>query len=99
MAIFQVRRFVFSVYVFECFILVRVGELVVKAVYKFTYKQVLVSICQRSIASKALKGFCWFLFIFNGTLLRINPKIIEATIATVIAAVFMVCMHKLKMRC
>ena len=72
MAIFQVRRFVFSVYVFECFILVRVCELVVKAVYKFTYKQVLVSICQRSIASKALKGFCWFLFIFNGTLLKIQ---------------------------
>ena len=66
MAIFQVRRFVFSVYVFECFILVRVGELVVKAVYKFTYKQVLVSICQRSIASKALKGFCWFLFFLMG---------------------------------
>lgn len=58
MAIFQVQRFVFSVYVFECFILVRVDELVVKAVYKFTYKQVLVSICQRSLASKALKGFC-----------------------------------------
>jgi hypothetical protein len=43
--------------------------LVVKAVWKLAYKQVLVSICQRSIASKALKGFCWFLFIFNGTLL------------------------------
>ena len=63
MAIFQVQRFVFSVYVFECFILVRVDELVVKAVYKFTYKQVLVSICQRSIASKALKGFI-FVFVY-----------------------------------
>ena len=28
--------------------------------------------------------------------MTINTKIIEATIATVIAAVFMVCMHKLK---
>ena len=40
--------------------------MVVKAVWKLAYKQVLVSICQRSIASKALKGFCWFLFIFGG---------------------------------
>ena len=50
---------VFYVYCFECFILARVGELVVKAVCELAYKQVLVSICQRSIASKALKGFIY----------------------------------------
>ena len=44
--------------------------MVVKAVCELACKQVLVSIYQRSIASKALKGFCWFLFIFNGTLLN-----------------------------
>ena len=44
MAIFQVRRFVFSVYGFVCFV-------------------------QGATAPKALKGFCRFLFIFNGTLL------------------------------
>ena len=45
-------------------LLVRVGKLVVKSVWKLAYKQVLVSICARSIAPKALKGFCWFLLIF-----------------------------------
>ena len=58
---------VFYVYVFECFILVRVGKLVVKAVCKFTHKQVLVSICQRSNASKALKGFISVFVPFHRT--------------------------------
>ncbi len=58
----------FCVYVFECFILVELYKLVVKAVCKLACKQVLVAICIRSIASKALKGFCGFLYIFNGTL-------------------------------
>ena len=47
----------------------RVGELVVKAVCELAYKQVLVSICQRSIASKALKGFIYVFVLFNRTLL------------------------------
>jgi hypothetical protein len=37
--------------------------MVVKAVWKLAYKQVLVSICQRSIASKALKGLI-FVFVY-----------------------------------
>ena len=45
MAIFQVRRFVFSVYVFVCFVLVELYRLVVKAVCKLAYKQVLVAFC------------------------------------------------------
>ncbi len=35
--------------------------MVVKAVCKLVYKQVLVTFGSRSNASKALKGFCWFL--------------------------------------
>ena len=52
-----------------CFVLAELYRLVIKAVCKLAYEQILVSICQRSIASKALKGFYGFLFIFNGTLL------------------------------
>ena len=59
---------VFYVYVFECFILVRVGKMVVKAVCKFTYMQVFVLICQRSNASKALKGFISVFVPFHRTL-------------------------------
>ena len=40
----DLKNNVFFVYLFEFFILVRVGALVVKAVYKFTYKQVLAAI-------------------------------------------------------
>ena len=57
------------VYCFECFVLVELYRLVIKAVWKLAYKQILVSICKRGKASKALKGFCRFLFIFNRTLL------------------------------
>ena len=42
----------------------RVGKLVVKAVWKLAYKQILVSICKRSKASKAPKGFIWFYLQF-----------------------------------
>ena len=44
----------------------RVAKLVVKTVCKFAYKEFLVVICARSIAPKALKGFCWFLFNLMG---------------------------------
>ena len=54
--------------VFECFILVGLCKLLVKAVCKLACKQVLVAIYARSIAPKARKGFCGFLYIFNGTL-------------------------------
>ena len=64
MAIFQVRRFVFSVYVFECFILAELYKLVVKAVWKAClqagfsgnlYKE------QRLLKhAKGFMGFCYF---------------------------------------
>ena len=54
------------VYVSECFVLAELNKLVVNSVCKLAYKQFLVSICAESIASKALKGFCRFLFIFSG---------------------------------
>ena len=70
MAIFQVRRFVFIyVYVFVCFVLVELYKLVVKAVWKLAYRQILVSICKRSKASKALKGFCVFFSNFIATVI------------------------------
>ena len=47
----------------------RVGKLVVKAVWKLAYKQILVSICKRSKASKALKGFCLFFSNFIATVI------------------------------
>ena len=47
----------------------RVGKLVVKAVWKLAYKQILVSICKRSKASKAPKGFIWFFYNFIATVL------------------------------
>ena len=53
---------VFYVYVLECFVLVELYKLVVKAVWKLAYRQILVSICKRSKASKALKGFCFVFF-------------------------------------
>ena len=55
---------VFYVYVFECFILVGLCKLLVKAVCKLACKQVLVAICIRSIASKALKGFIYVFVLF-----------------------------------
>ena len=61
---------VLYVYVFECFLLAELSKLVVKSVCKLAYKQFLVTICVGSIASKALKGFCRFLFIFYGTLVK-----------------------------
>lgn len=42
----------------------RVNKMVVKAVWKFTYKQVLVALGSGSNASKALKGFILVLFTF-----------------------------------
>lgn len=48
---------------FECFVLVELYKLVVKAVWKLAYKQILVAFCARSKASKALKGFCLFFFL------------------------------------
>ena len=69
MAIFQVRRFVFSVYVFVCFVLVELYKLVVKAVWKLAYRQILVAFCARSKASKSLKGFCLFFSNFIATVI------------------------------
>ena len=69
MAIFQVRRFVFPVYVFECFILAELYKLVIKAVCKLAYEQVLVAICIGSRASEALKGFYGFLLTFYAPVL------------------------------
>ncbi len=55
---------VFYVYVFECFLLVGLCKLLVKAVCKLACKQVLVAICIRSIASKGTQRvylcFCTF---------------------------------------
>ena len=59
----------FYVYVLECFVLVELYKLVVKAVWKLAYKQILVSICKRSKASKALKGFCLFFSNFIATVI------------------------------
>ena len=58
---FDLIRHCFFVYVFECFVLVELYKLVVKAVWKLAYKQVLVAFCARSKASKALKRV---LFVF-----------------------------------
>ena len=58
----------FCVYVFECFILVELRSLGIKTIWEFTHKWVLAPKYARSIASKALKGFCGVLYIFNGTL-------------------------------
>ena len=61
--------YVFYVYVLECFVLVELYKLVVKAVWKLAYRQILVSICKRSKASKALKGFCLFFSNFIATVI------------------------------
>ena len=58
--------------VFEWFVLVELDKLIVKSVYKRAYKQFLVAICSRSIASKSPKGFCRFLFNFLWTLAFIS---------------------------
>ena len=41
----------------------------------FAYKQILVAIYERSKASKALKGFCRFLYKMNAPALRSNQNI------------------------
>ena len=61
---------VFYVYVLECFVLVEVYKLVVKAVWKLAYRQILVAFCARSKASKALKGFCLFFSNFIATVIK-----------------------------
>ena len=66
----------FYVYVFECFILVELCKLIVKTVCKFAYKLVLVAICIRSIASKALKGFIYVFVLFCSALKWQNAGII-----------------------
>ena len=50
-------------------LLVRVGKLVVKAVCKLAYEEVLVAFGSESKASKALKGFIYVFVLFNRTLL------------------------------
>ena len=60
---------VFYVYVLECFVLVELYKLVVKAVWKLAYRQILVAFCARSKASKALKGFCLFFSNFIATVI------------------------------
>ena len=50
--------------IFECFILVELGKLVVKSVCKRVCKQFLVAVYTKSIALKALKVFSVFLCIF-----------------------------------
>ena len=59
----------FSVYIFECYNLLELCRLVVKAVRKLAYKQVLIAICTKSIASKQSKGLSRFIFFFYWTLL------------------------------
>ena len=59
----------FYFYVLEFFVLVELYKLVVKAVWKLAYRQILVSICKRSKASKALKGFCLFFSNFIATVI------------------------------
>ena len=62
----------FYVYVLECFVLVELYKLVVKAVWKLAYRQILVAICKRSKASKALKGFCLFFSNFIATVITVS---------------------------
>ena len=62
----------FYVYVLECFVLVELYKLVVKAVWKLAYRQILVAFCASSKASKALKGFCLFFSNFIATVLFLN---------------------------
>ncbi len=64
----------FFVCVFERFILAELYKLVVKTVCKLAYKQILVAICAGSKASKALKGFYRFLFIFLRTSTNFHSK-------------------------
>ena len=59
----------FYVYVLECFVLVELYKLVVKAVWKLAYRQILVAFCASSKASKALKGFCLFFSNFIATVI------------------------------
>ena len=75
MAIFQVRRFVFPVYVFECFILAELYKLVVKTIRKLAYEEFLVAICARSMAPKALKGF--FMFFLRTSKIMREGKILS----------------------
>ena len=65
----------FYVYVFEYFILEELRSLGIKTIWEFTHKWVLAPKYARNNVPKALKGFCWFLFIFNGTLLFFDDKI------------------------
>ncbi len=53
-----------SFYCFECFILEELYKLVVKAVWKLAYKQVLVPIGQEATLLKHSKGLFRFIFFF-----------------------------------
>lgn len=55
-----------SFYCFECFILEELYKLVVKAVWKLAYKQVLVPIGQEATLLKHSKGLFQFIFFFSG---------------------------------
>ena len=54
-------------YRFECFNS-QSNKVLIKTVCKLACKQVLVAVCTRSTASKALKGFIYVVFLFYGTL-------------------------------
>ena len=50
----------------SAFLLAELCKMVVKAVWKLAYKQVLITICVRSTAPKALKGFIYVFVLFSG---------------------------------
>ena len=53
----------------------RVNNMIVKAVCKLAYKQVLVAFCSGSNPSKALKVFILVYFLFLWTLVFFMPKV------------------------
>ena len=74
MAKFQVRRFVFIfVYRLECFDSKSNKELI-KAIWESTHEGILVTICLRSKASKALQVFILFYVLFIGHYYALHTK-------------------------
>ena len=56
----------FSMFIsLSAFLLAELYKLIVKAVWKLAYKQVLITISTRSTASKALKGFIFVFVLFS----------------------------------